>query len=169
MRGTKGNPLFAYSYPSGRLKIYRPLATKTQQKWFGNAKAEDISGLEGLAVKGVLVFVTSSLKDVMVLWELGFPAVCFNTEIVSPKSDVVRKTIKMLKLRYRYVVLFMDNDDAGTRSNVSLSEALRIPYIQTTGPKDISDYFKRYKKRTTYEHLKKALCKRFRNTIDVPY
>ena len=22
---------------------------------------------------------------------------------------------------------------------------------------------------TTYEHLKKALCKRFRNTIDVPY
>ena len=67
MRGTKGNPLFAYSYPSGRLKIYRPLATKSQHKWLGNAKAEDIGGLESLANKGVLVFVTSSLKDVMVL------------------------------------------------------------------------------------------------------
>lgn len=169
MRGTAGNPLFAYSYPSGHLKIYRPLATKNQRKWFGNAKVEDIGGLESLARKGVLVFITSSLKDVMVLYELGFPAVCFNTEIVSAKSDVVKKTVRMLKARYRFVVLFMDSDEAGMRSNVSLAEALRLPFIHTIGPKDISDFIKKYKKRKAYELVKKALCKKFKHRIDVPY
>jgi hypothetical protein len=171
MRGTKANPVFAYAFPSSHLKIYRPLASKSQQKWFGNAGAEDIGGLESLARRGKLVFITSSLKDVMVLWELGFPAVCFNSEIVSAKSEVVRRTVKSLKESYAHVFLFMDSDEAGMRSNISLSESLRIPYIATRGPKDISDYFKRYKRRRTYELIKKALGRTLstRTTVDVPY
>jgi len=46
MRRTKTNPIFVYSFPSGRLKLYRPLSPSRKGKWYGNAGAEDIGGME---------------------------------------------------------------------------------------------------------------------------
>jgi hypothetical protein len=165
-RSTKSNPIYAYLYPSSRLKIYRPLSPK-KGKWYGNANMSDVGGIQVID-KGVLCFITSSLKDVMVLHELGFPAVCFNTEVINPKNPIVAETVRSLKKKFRFVVSFMDNDEAGLRANLAMSREYGIPYVSTVGPKDISDYIRKYAKHRTFKFIKKRLVKKFRQD-NVPY
>jgi len=93
----------------------------------------------------------------MALRELGFPAICFNSEVVSVESDVVKRVVKKLKASYKYVVAFMDNDETGMEQNRKLSTAFRIKYASTIGPKDISDFYLRHKRKKTYKFVKKIL------------
>ena len=157
MRGTKTNPIFVYPFPSGRLKLYRPLNPARKGKWYGNAQAEDIGGFKQLRRSGIVCFITSSLKDVMLLREMGFNAICFNSETVDVNSDVVKRTVKNLKSRFKFVISFMDNDESGMKSNLKLAQTFRLPYIHTVGPKDLSDFYVRYNHKKTWKFLKKSL------------
>lgn len=71
-RGTSTNPIFAYNFPSGRFKWYRPKTNVKWKKWGGTATQWDVQGIEQLPDSGDILFITSSLKDVMVLYELGY-------------------------------------------------------------------------------------------------
>jgi hypothetical protein len=164
MRSTKANPIYGYKFPSSRVKLYRPLSPDKEKKWRGNASAEDISGLVQLPSKGVVLFVTSSLKDVMVLHELGFPAIAFNGEafgISGISKPIMSSALNILKRKFRFIYFFMNSDEPGMVDNYKLSSVHKLPCVYTPigGPKDISDYMKKYKKEKTFKLIKKLLCK----------
>lgn len=169
MRSTKANPIYGYKFSSGTVKLYRPLSPEKSKKWRGNSTAKDIGGLKQLSTKGVIVFITSSLKDVMVLKTLGFPAVCLNAETIT-SSEIIEPLVKILKSRFDHVVSFMDSDEAGMKSNIFISSRYRCKYISTRSKfKDISDYLKKYGYHKTFKLVKKSLSKQFKITVDVPY
>lgn len=174
-RSTKTNPIFIYKFISGHIKVYRPLAEK-HKKWAGNADGKDVGGFFQLQKRGVLCFITSSIKDVMVLRQHGFPAICFNGETYglaenTEASKVIDMYVKILKSRFKYVCLFLDNDEAGLLASATLARKHRLPYV-TTGSvfKDISDYQKAFGVVKTFRHLKKKIRSQFKNNSSyVPF
>lgn len=173
-RSTKTNPIFIYKFISGNMKIYRPLAEKAK-KWGGNANAKDVGGFFQLKKRGTICFVTSSIKDIMVLRQHGFPSICFNGEAygtseTSDASKVVDMYIKILKTRFKHVCLFLDNDEAGLTSAALLGRKHRIPFITTESDyKDISDFQKKFGVHKTYKLIKKRLRSHFKSLKDVPF
>ena len=173
-RSTKANPIFVYKFISGHIKLYRPLAEKNK-KWGGNADANDIGGFYQLPRKGVLCFITSSIKDIMVLRQHGFPAICFNGEGYGkgdnePTNKVVNTYAAILAKRFRYRLLLLDHDEAGLSASAVLSRKLRVPYVSTglDSAKDISDYQKKYGANKTFKLLKKLIKSKFKGD-EIPF
>jgi len=95
----------AYAYNiNGRYKIYRPL--ESEGKWFSNTTKNDIQGYGQLKDSGDIVFLASSLKDVMTLNAIGYEAVALQSEMQMPSQ----KFIDHLKNRFDLVVVLYDND-----------------------------------------------------------
>jgi hypothetical protein len=115
------------------------------------------------------------MKDLMLLRELGFYGICLNSETVattkqSKAFEVVDSIIKVRKKASRYVLLFMDNDDAGIKSSLALSSLYRIPWVTTPTncPKDISDYYKKYGRKKTVRLVRKLIKKKVTKD-DLPF
>ena len=98
------SPAYVYRL-FGRFKIYRPLETGSR-KWRSNSYKTDIQGWQQLPEKGDLLILTSSLKDVMLLYQLGYNAIALHGESDIP-SPVM---IEHLKGRFKRIVFFYDND-----------------------------------------------------------
>jgi formyltetrahydrofolate synthetase len=79
---------------------------ETEGKWFSNTTKNDIQGYGQLKDSGDIVFLASSLKDVMTLNALGYEAVAFQSEMQMPSE----KFINHLKQRFGLVVVLYDND-----------------------------------------------------------
>lgn len=164
-RSTANNPIFLYTFVSKRVKIYRPLSPDKSKKWGGNALMEDIGGIHCLAKKGTVCFITSSVKDCMVLWEHGFPAVCMQGEgfgAYGKSIEIMASLVKELKQRFRYVFFFMDSDDPGKAYTAKLHSIHGLQYCFTEKEKDISDYRKKFKGNLTTRLLKKIIVKAWR-------
>lgn len=104
------------------------------------------------------------MKDVMVLKELGYNAIAFNSEGIPTKGEngkFVAETIEHLKERFEHVVLFLDNDKAGKEYSTKISRHYSVPYIliPDNDPKDISDYLAKYGRRKTKRMFNKQLKK----------
>lgn len=169
LKSNRNNPIFAYLFPSGRIKIYRPYSKTT--KWYGNATGEDIGGANALPKKGKLCFITSSIKDCMVLRVLGFGAVCMQGEgygINGKTSEVMKELVGSLKKRFNHVVLLLDNDDSGIKFAAELSKAFNLPSLLLDGAKDISDHIAKYGYYRTHRKIKKRLSKHFK-VDDIPF
>jgi len=94
-----------YAYKFGnRFKIYSPFGDKF--KWSSNVKSTDIQGLNQLPDTGNMVFLTSSLKDVMCLYTAGYNAIALQSEMQNPD----KKLIKDLQTRFKEVYVLYDND-----------------------------------------------------------
>lgn len=163
-RSTEKNPIFVYQFPSGTFKVYRPLSKDSTKKWKSNCTIKDIQGYYQLPTSSKLLIITSSMKDVMVLRELGYNAIAFNSEGIPTKGEngkFVAETIEHLKERFDNVVLFLDNDAAGKAYSIKLSKHYGIPYIliPDNEPKDISDYLSKYGRRKTKRMFNKQLKK----------
>jgi len=117
-----------------RRKIYQPLA---YNKWYSNGGLV-VQG-EGMLLKdGPLLFITSSLKDVMTLYEMGLTAIA----PVSESTFVPEGYFVKQNERFERIVLFMDSDEAGVKANKRLSARFDLPYINIPEgfkSKDISD------------------------------
>ena len=163
-RSTTPNPIFIYKFPSGNVKVYRPLSPDKTKKWWGNTDSSDVGGMYQLPQKGNLLIITSSIKDVMVLRQHEFNAVCFMSESV--KYETVRPIIAGLKKRFKHVLLFFDNDAAGLSNALTFSNKSGIGafWIKKT-PKDISDFQKKYGINSTNKYLKKLLSRYYGKTI----
>lgn len=122
-----------------RRKIYQPLS---KDKWYSNGG--DIVQGEGMLPKsGELLIITSSLKDVMTLYSLGYTAIAPTSEV----SFVPDAYIKKQNKRFKRIVLFMDSDETGIKRNKELSEKWNLEYIyipKEYDKKDISDYNRYY-------------------------
>lgn len=151
---TTQSPMYAYQiYLS--FKIYRPLAPKTY-KWYSNCSLYDLQGLEQLPDKGDLLIITKSLKDVMVLYELGYTAIAPHGEGYS----IPNKIIDTITDRFNNIILFYDNDNAGRQATDKLVCKYNYPHIFTpvdSGVKDISDYIAKYGIEQTKTFLNKQL------------
>lgn len=145
------NPIFVYNFPSGRKKFYKPLTKNRKRKFWGSATVDDINGWDQLALyKGGPVFITKSLKDVMVLHEMGYNAIAPQGE----QQMLLDQTVDYLKETYGEVVVFFDNDGVfhppdltvpgkGKEATKKYVNKFEIPYLllpSSTGAKDISDF-----------------------------
>ncbi len=146
---------YAYCYIENkdniiRYKIYQPFSKKL--KWINNFLDGTLSGFTQLPETGDLLFIASSLKDGLVLHELGY-------NFIAPQSEghlLKESVLNDLKMRFNKIISFYDNDKAGIDFAIRNKELYDIDYI-TTGDifnKDISDYYIANKKEETEKMIK---------------
>lgn len=161
-KSTPSDPIFGYLSPkTNKIKLYRPLTKFRKDKWLGSVSGKDVQGDLQLPFVGDLLFITSSLKDVMCLYELGYDA-------IAPQQESTRMHppyIEGLKATFNEVVLFYDNDGEffpskgkngkGKEASFKFSFKHDIDYILIPDgePKDISDFYAKYGKKETEELL----------------
>ncbi len=86
-------------------KIYQPFSK--DYKWLNSHNDSVWQGWQQLPLKGEVLIITKSLKDVMCINEvLGYDAVALQSENVLPKQNVITE----LKKRFEVIILFYDND-----------------------------------------------------------
>ena len=150
------NPMYAYKVYNN-FKIYRPLGDKFT-KWRNNLTEFDVQGYAQLPKKGNLLIITMSLKDVMVLHEMGYNA-------VSPSSEstfIPDVVLNDLKKRFKNILLCFDRDIPGVQNmrKVSLKTGLKGFLVHKSfKAKDISDAVKTNGFESVHDWLKKLLWK----------
>ncbi|MGL5079525.1 MAG: hypothetical protein ACRDBG_27315, partial [Waterburya sp.] len=151
----KADPAFVYNI-NGRFKIYRPLAKNKKDKWRSTALLQDVYGLEHLKKKGRLLFITSSVKDLMTLNSFGFQAICFSSEALPKRGEnyeFLKSLIGNLNRRFEYVLSIFDNDEAG-KAGAAVLLGLGVPGFQLKA-KDPFDSVIIFKRLKTFRVLKK--------------
>ena len=150
------NPMYAYKVYNN-FKIYRPLGDKFT-KWRNNLTDIDVQGYAQLPKKGNLLIITKSLKDVMVLYEMGYSA-------VSPSSEstfIPDIVLNDLKKRFKTILICFDRDVPGVQNmrKVSLKTGLKGFLVHKSfKAKDISDAVKTNGFESVKDWLKKLLWK----------
>lgn len=148
------NPMYAYKVYNN-FKIYRPYGDK-YTKWRSNLTEFDIQGYEQLPEKGDLLIITKSLKDVMVLHEMGYNA-------ISPASEstfIPDKALKAILRRFKRVLINFDRDAPGARNlrKISLKTGLNGFMVHKQfEAKDISDAVKLHGRKAVKDWLEKTL------------
>jgi len=133
-------PTVAFAYPIGKkYKIYSPLNPNLKFKFVNNYDAKFVEGFHQLAKKSDVLIITKSLKDVMVLYELGY-------ESISPRSEstiMPKEYFTWIDKHYTQVIVLFDNDMKHNGAQYPYDKKY-IP--STSNCKDISDYVKKYGK-----------------------
>lgn len=158
VKGTykRENPMYAYKVYNN-FKIYRPLADK-YTKWRNNLTDYDIQGYEQLPQKGDILFITKSMKDVMCLHEMGYPAVSPSSESTFLPKDV----LEQLKTRFKRIIILFDRDTSGVKRSRKLSRetGLEAMFINKKfKAKDVSDAVKA----NSFEEIKNWLDETIEN------
>tara|TARA_R100000908_G_C3720199_1_gene123274 strand:- start:461 stop:949 length:489 start_codon:yes stop_codon:yes gene_type:complete len=128
-----------------RWKIYQPLQPR-ESKWFSNINREDVQGVTQLPETGDTLYITSSLKDIIVLRKLGLSAVAPSAETTIIPEDIIAE----LKSRFKKLVIFYDNDNPGIvasnkHSKIYEASEVCIPFkYLSEGIKDPSDFVEEY-------------------------
>lgn len=133
------SPLYCYKV-FNKFKIYKPFGSK-MIKWRGNLNTLDIQGFEQLPENGELLIITKSLKDVMVLSEMGYDAIAPSSESITIPEIVMNN----LKKRFKRILIFYDRDKAGVEYARKISKTYKINAIfinKKYKTKDISDLVK---------------------------
>lgn len=149
------DPMYAYKV-NDKFKIYRPLTKYKKDKWRGNLTKNNVFGYEQLPKKGDLLIITKSLKDVMVLYELGYNAIAPSSE----STEISKSFIDELSSRFKRIVLFFDNDEAGIKNSTKYVEKYQFQRMQinpSEGIKDISDFREVHKDEWTRNYIEYLL------------
>lgn len=86
-------------------KIYQPLENK--YKWLNNHNSSVWQGWTQLPIKGEILIITKSLKDVMaIVSNTKYSAVALQNEGVFPKEKIIDE----LRSRFDYIFILYDND-----------------------------------------------------------
>ena len=140
-----GEPMFGYRFYQDSeeyWKIYRPLS---DSKFFYNGTVNILEGYDQLPNFGDLLIITKSLKDVMLLRELGYNAISLQGES-NPLTEINYYTITD---RFKEIVVFYDNDQTGlvnTHRMVNSYGFISVLLPDNIGCKDISDTYRQYGK-----------------------
>lgn len=157
-------PTYAYYFGNNEFKILSPFSTGFG-KWCSNSRYDTIQGYNQLPISGDLLIITSSLKDVMLLHELGYTAIAPQAESYLLPKDRVSE----LKNRFTKIILFYDNDgnfnpEPGTSGKGKYgakrnSEEYNLPmiFLPEGEQKDISDYYKEFGRTTTVQIMKELI------------
>ena len=138
----------AFAYRIGKYcKVYSPF--DKVHKFVSSFPRNYVEGMMQLTYSSDLLIITKSLKDVMVLHELGY-------EAISPKSEntvIPTEILNKLTPKYKRIVVFFDNDGKTSRDDYP------YPFIELpiNKAKDISDYVRDYGFLEAKKILKKLL------------
>ena len=136
-------------------KIYYPY--RKNFRFIGNIKTTTIQGYNQLPKKSKLLVITKSLKDCMVLYNLGIAAIAPQSETQFIEDNV----LEVLKKRFKHIVLLFDNDQTGLEFTNKIKRKYKwitpmiIPLKYKA--KDISDFYKAYGRDKTIELIKEGI------------
>lgn len=142
-RSSSSNPIYAFVIEDG-CKIYMPYSTTN--KWLFSGKVDFIFGLDALPEYGRHLFITKSLKDIIVLNNIGF-------EAIAPQSEsmfICEELYNSLLGRFENIYLLYDNDEPGVKAadriktDFSNLKVISLPALPSKKIKDISDYMELY-------------------------
>lgn len=142
VRGTykDSSPMYAYKVDD-KYKIYRPLAPKLT-KWRSNLTNRNVQGLAELPDGGGnLLIITKSLKDVMVLYEMGYFAIAASSETTFIPKDI----LDGLRSKWTHILLLYDRDVTGVQRSRTISKQYKLDAFfvhKKFKAKDISDAVK---------------------------
>ena len=137
-------PMYAYKV-NDRFKIYRPYAIDKRSKWRNNLTEDDIQGYAQLPETDNILIITKSMKDVMVLHEMGISAIASSSE----STFITEKALKALKKRFKRIIILYDRDAPGVHNSrtISLKTGLEAMFVHKKClAKDISDAVKQWGK-----------------------
>jgi len=132
------NPIYYYKLDN-HYKCYKPLSTDKKLKWLSTTDVNDIQGMKQLPKRGELLIITSSMKDVLVLKELGYDAIALGGE----GNRIPERILDYLWACFDNIVVFYDNDKPGLKYGKSFSEEIGAGMIHIPleyEEKDISDF-----------------------------
>lgn len=138
---TEKEPMYCYKV-FDKFKIYKPLSPK-QKKWRGNLSILDIQGFEQLPEYGDLLIITKSLKDVMVLYEMGYDSI----SPASESADLPEIVMANLTKRFKKIIVFYDRDAAGVKFARKIVNKYKTDFFfinKKHKTKDISDFVSKY-------------------------
>lgn len=150
-----------FGYYGGKLdglelwRIY--YSQRHEYRFLTNWPAKKIQGFEQLPKDGKLLIITKSMKDVMCLNSLGISAIAPNSENLFISDNV----LEILKQRFKYIVVLYDNDLPGIH-NMNKIRRQHPELVYTWIPrkyeaKDISDFYKKWKRYKTLEFIKESI------------
>ena len=137
---------YAYAYVEHKegkvtLKIYQPF-NKAGYKWSNKHDKSVISLWTKVPEYGDKICICSSLKDALCLWaNTNIPSLSIQGEGYNMSDTAISE----LKRRYKEIYILLDNDEAGLKDGLSLSESTGFTNVvlpKFEGGKDISDAFK---------------------------
>lgn len=155
---------YSYYYGNSEYKILNVNKVK-DGKWYSNVDFNTLQGYNQLPESGDLLIITSSLKDVMRLYEMGYTAVAPQNET----SLLPKEVLLELESRFTELVLFYDNDGSfnpspgesgkGKYGALRNSKEYNLPmiFLPENTTKDISDYYKEYGNEACINIMKKLL------------
>ena len=141
-----GADKYAYAYVEHKegkvtLKIYQPF-NKAGYKWSNKQDKSVISLWTKVPEYGDKICICSSLKDALCLWaNTNIPSLSIQGEGYNMSDTAISE----LKRRYKEIYILLDNDEAGLKDGLSLSESTGFTNVvlpKFEGGKDISDAFK---------------------------
>jgi len=144
----KGQHIYGYFNNNGEIyKVYQP---HREKKKFINVLSY-VQGSEQLTYTKPLLIICSSLKDMMSLESLNF-----NIESVAPSSEntmLPKSILTAYSFKYKGIMTFFDNDEAGQNAMLKYEEKYGIQGIHLKMSKDLSDSIRDFGKRKTKQYL----------------
>lgn len=131
---------YAYHFGNYLYKIYFPFRKKPQLRFLHN-DAAILQGYNQLPDTGEVLVITKSYKDVIKLYEFGFPSVAPMSETQLPSDEVIDE----FKERFKHVFALYDYDRTGVRSLLKYRDKGIVPLsFPRDQPKDLTDFYKKY-------------------------
>ena len=127
------NPGFAYYFGGNLFKLYFPYSTGI--RFLQNTNC--LQGLQQLPETGPLLVVTKSMKDVMLFYEYGIPAVAPQSESFCFNDPCVLDWQK----RFKRIVIVYDYDYTGVKFANKWRKKYGWDYAFVEGAKDLSDLY----------------------------
>lgn len=143
------NPCYTYHFPiTDHLKCYFPMATGKNKRFLSNVNnLQDVQGYYQCRVKEGqkdLLILTKSMKDCMLLRELGYDAMSINGEEHRFYDDFIRHIRKY----YPIIISIYDPDKAGIKGARYIWREYKVlPYFipktyRKEKAKDVTDVYK---------------------------
>lgn len=139
-----------------RWRMYFPMHRGKKCRFISNWKSFRLQGAHMLPKSGEFVVCTKSLKDVMVLYELGIPAIA----PISENCFLSEAQYTKLSKKFKYIILFYDNDAPGFKAMIKIRKqfpsVIPVWIPRNYDAKDISDFYAKYKHNKTVDLIEKA-------------
>lgn len=136
----KNNPIYhleAWNENFISSRYYRPFnilefGRNKDNKWRGNTNHHSIFGYRELLnlidnnkLKKDILFITSSLKDVITLYKSNYYAIAPSAET----NFISEKQIEYLKTIFKYIYVFFNNDNPGKINSIKYTTKYNLNYI----------------------------------------
>ncbi len=138
-----------------KIELWRCYFPKRKEyRFIGNYPSKKIQGYNQLPKNGKLCVITKSMKDCLSMYSCGITAIapCSENSFI---SDTV---LKDLKKRFKYIVVFYDNDIPGILNMRKIRKKypeLNFFFIpKKYEAKDFSDFYAKYGRKKTLEMIK---------------